>query len=134
MIGLDTNVIVRYLAQDDRGQSAVASRLIEGSLTPDNPGFISLVVLAEISWVLADCYDLSRQDIGALIERLLRVRQLKVENADTAWQALRAFRGGNSDFADCLIARIGAACDCDRTVTFDKAAARGAGMEFLANA
>ena len=132
MIGLDTNVVVRYLAQDDRGQAAIATRLIEGSLTPDRPGFVSLVVLAEIAWVLEDCYELSRKEISALVERLLRVRQLKIQDADTAWQALRAFRVGNSDFADCLIARIGAACDCERTVTFDKAAARGAGMDLLA--
>lgn len=131
MIGLDTNVIIRYLAQDDRGQSVIATRLIEGSLTSENPGFVPLVVLTEIVWVLEDCYVLPRSSIGEIVERLLRVRQIQVQDADTAWQALRLFRAGNCDFADCLIARVSAAHECERTVTFDKAAARGAGMHLL---
>lgn len=131
MIGLDTNVLVRYLAQDDRAQAAMAARLIEGSLTPEVPGFVSLVVLAELAWVLEDCYAMTRVEIGQLIERLLRVKQLKFQDTDVTWQALRSFRAGKSDFADCLIERIGHAWRCEETVTFDKAAARGAGMRLL---
>jgi predicted nucleic-acid-binding protein len=92
VIGLDTNVIVRYLAQDDRAQAALATRLIEAALTPEKPGFVSLIVLAELAWVLEDCYELDRKEISMLIESLLRVKQLKVQDADTAWQALRLYR------------------------------------------
>ena len=132
MIGLDTNVIVRYLAQDDRAQSALATKLIEGTLTAEEPGFVSVVVLAEIVWVLESCYGVSRREIGELVERMLRVKQLRFQDADSAWQALRAFRAGKSDFADCLIERIGHARECDHTLTFDKLAANGAGMRLLA--
>lgn len=132
MIGLDTNVIVRYLAQDDRVQSMLATRLIEGSLTAEKPGFVSIVVLAEIVWVLEACYDTSRSEISALLERMFRVKQLRIQHAETAWQALRAFRSSKSDFADCLIERIGHACECEHTLTFDKLAASGTGMRLLA--
>ena len=132
MIGLDTNIIVRYLAQDDKVQAALATRLIEGSLTPENPGFVSVVVLAEIVWVLESCYGTSRIEIGQVLERMLRVKQLRFQDPDTAWQALRAFRDGKSDFADCLVERIGHAWKCEHTLTFDQAAARGAGMRLLA--
>jgi predicted nucleic-acid-binding protein len=131
VIGLDTNVLVRYLAQDDRAQAGLATRLIEGSLTADNPGFVSVVVLAELVWVLESCYETSRSEIASLLERMLRVKQLQFQDADAAWQALRVFREGKSDYADCLIERIGNARQCEQTVTFDQAAARGAGMRLL---
>ena len=72
MIGLDTNVLVRYLTQDDKAQAAAATRFIEKTLTPETPGFISLVALVEVVWVLETCYHCTRQDIAAIIERLLR--------------------------------------------------------------
>jgi predicted nucleic-acid-binding protein len=131
VIGLDTNVLVRYLAQDDSAQSAIATRLIEQTLSVERPGFVSLIVLAELCWVMESCYDCSSSDVADTLETLLRARQLKVEDSDIAWQALRIFRAGKSDFADCLIARIGHARECGQTVTFDKAAASTAGMSLL---
>lgn len=131
MIGLDTNVLVRYLAQDDRVQSRLASELIEGSLSVDKPGFVAVVTLAEVVWVMESCYGASRAEVGDIIERMLRVRQLRFQDSDVAWQALRAFRAGKADFADCLIERLGHAEGCERTVTFDQVAARGAGMQIL---
>jgi predicted nucleic-acid-binding protein len=131
MIGLDTNVLVRYLAQDDREQSRRATRLIEGTLSAEMPGWISIVVLAELVWVMQACYDATREEIASILERLFRVRQLRIQEADAAWQALRAYRGGKSDFADCLIERVGHGEGCDRTVTFDQLAVRGAGMVLL---
>ena len=131
MIGLDTNVLVRYLAQDEKAQSALASRLIERELTPEAPGFVSLIALAETVWVLESCYGCSRVDVAAVIERLLRVRQLKIQDAETAWRALRLFVSGKADFSDCLIERLGHAHNCIHTVTFDKTAAKFAGMKLL---
>lgn len=131
MIGLDTNVLVRYLAQDDPAQSVIATRLIEESLSVEKPGFFSLIVLAELCWVMQSCYDCDSNDVADTLDKLLRSRQLKVENPEIAWQALRTFRAGRSDFADCLISRIGQACECEQTVTFDKSAARTAGMSLL---
>lgn len=131
MIGLDTNVLVRYLAQDDKSQSASASRLIERELTPEDPGFVSLVALVETVWVLESCYGCSRADITVILERLLRVKQLRIQDAETAWRALRQFISGKADFSDCLIERLGHAHGCLHTATFDKAAARFAGMKLI---
>lgn len=84
MIALDTNVVIRYLAQDDARQSAAATRLIEKSLSTAKPGFISLIVLCEIAWVLADCYGADKARILAVIEGLLGSKQLVVESAEVA--------------------------------------------------
>ncbi|MDO8412984.1 MAG: type II toxin-antitoxin system VapC family toxin [Gallionellaceae bacterium] len=131
MIGLDTNVLVRYLTQDDKAQAAAATRLIEKTLTSEAPGFISLVALVEVVWVLESCYHCTRQDIAAIIEQLLRVKQMHVQNAEVVWHTWRLFAAGKADFADCLIERIGQAHECIHTVTFDKNAAIAVGMQLL---
>jgi predicted nucleic-acid-binding protein len=132
MIGLDTNVLVRYLAQDDKAQSALATKLIEQTLMASKPGFISVVSLVEVVWVLEGCYGSTKDEIIDIVERLLRVKQLLVQDAEVVWQAVRLFRNGNADFADCLIERAGSAHGCEHTVTFDKAAVKAAGMMQLA--
>lgn len=130
MIGIDTNVLVRYLAQDDPAQSARATRLIETDCTPESPGFVALVVLVEIVWVSENAYRATRNEVAEIVRRLLSIRQLVVENAETAWKALRSFEGSRSDFADCVIHHTAMTAGCDRVVTFDKQAAR-AGMSLL---
>lgn len=132
MIGLDTNVLVRYLAQDDKAQSALATKLIEQMLTVSKPGFISVVSLVEMVWVLEGCYSSTKDEVVDIVERLLRVKQLLVQDAEVVWQAVRMFRNGKADFADCLIERAGGAHGCNHTVTFDKAAVKAAGMVLLA--
>lgn len=131
MIGLDTNVLVRYLTQDDPKQAALANQLIEETLTQETPGFISLVALVELVWVLEGAYDCDRAEIASVLERVLRARPLVVERADTAWQAARQFAAGKADFADCIIERSGHWNDCDHTLTFDRLAAKDAGMILL---
>jgi predicted nucleic-acid-binding protein len=130
VIGLDTNVVVRYLAQDDARQSAVATRFIEGRLTPDNPGFIACVTLCEIAWVLAEAYGADRRRIRQVIEQLLATKQIVVEAADTVWKALRAW-SDSGDFSDALIGEIALAHGSQKTVTFDKAAAKLQAFELL---
>lgn len=120
MIGLDTNVLVRYLAQDDRVQAAVATALIENECTAERPGFVGLVVLAEVVWVSESIYGATRADVADLVKRLLSIRQLTVQDAEVAWQALRQFESGRADFADCLIHRSAEAAGCPKTVSFDK--------------
>ena len=131
MIGLDTNVIVRYVMQDDARQSPKATRLIE-SLTSDDAGFIPLVALVEFASVLASCYALSREQVAQAIDGVLRTKEFAVDSAELALQALRVYRAGSADFADCLIERRAANAGCDRTMTFDTAAARTAGMTLIA--
>ncbi len=117
--------------QDDPKQSPKAIRLIE-SLTPETPGFVSLVALIEFVWVLGSCYELTRQQIAEALDGLLRAKELTLDRAEQVVQAMRTFRTSSADFADCLIERTAYAAGCERTVTFDKAAASGAGMTLIA--
>ena len=130
MTGLDTNVIVRFLVQDDPEQSAAAGRVFD-SFTAEAPGFISAISIVELVWVLQSCYEASRRDIHGVMENLLRSRELVVERAELIWQSLRVFTKGNADFADCVIERCGQAAGCNHTSTFDQNAAKSASMELL---
>lgn len=130
MIGLDTNVLVRYIMQDDAKQAAKATMLIE-SLSATAPGFIPLVSVVELVWVLSSCYDLSRAQVAQALEAILRSKQLVVDQAEHVVRALRVFSAGNADFADCLIERMAASAGCARTMTFDSAAAKTAGMTLI---
>ena len=123
MIGLDTNVVIRYLVQDDKKQSAAATRFIEKSLTTDNPGYISQTTLCEIVWVLQRCYAVNKQQVREIIEGLLTTKQLIVEGVEVAWKALRAFNANNAGFCDALIGQANIHNGCEQTVTFDKKAA-----------
>lgn len=131
MIGLDTNVLVRYLAQDDARQSAIASRLIENTLTEDVPGFVSAIVLVEAVWVMQDLYGAERGRVGAIVEALLRARTVIVEDSAVTWRAVEMFRAGRADFADCMIHAFAVAAGSEIIYTFDKVAARDAGMTLL---
>ena len=131
MIGLDTNILVRYLTQDDLAQAALANRLIEETLSAERQGFISTVVLVELVWVLESGYGCGRAAVSSVLERILRAKSLIVEHADVAWQAARSFTAGKADFADCMIERASNANGCEHTLTFDRVAARAAGMRLL---
>jgi predicted nucleic-acid-binding protein len=129
MIGLDTNVVVRYLTHDDPAQTAAAVRAMD-ALSPDSPGFLSLVVVVEVVWVLEVSYRFKKSEIEKVLETLLRSKELVVDHAEIVWQALRKFSAGNADLADCLIERFGHSAECEYTVTFDRKAV-GAGMKLL---
>ena len=130
MTGLDTNVLVRYIMQDDAKQAAQATRLIE-SLSAQAPGFVPVVAVVELVWVLGGCFALQRAQLADAVEALLRSKEMRVERAELVWQALRLFRASSADFADALIERSAAAAGCDRTMTFDRAAVKGCGMQLL---
>jgi len=125
--GLDTNVLVRYVMQDDPRQSPRATRLIE-ALTPDEPGFVPVVALVELVWVLSGSYALSRAQIATVLDTLLRSKELVVDRAEFVTQALHRFTGTGADFSDALIERIAAAAGCSTTVTFDAGALKSAAM------
>jgi predicted nucleic-acid-binding protein len=131
MIGLDTNVLVRYIMQDDTKQSPLATRLIE-SLTPQSPGFVPLVSVIELGWVLSSAYELDRNQLVDAFEGLLRTKELVVERAEIVWKALRVLQATNGDFADCLISCSAAAAGCQKTMTFDRGAAKSSGMTLIA--
>jgi predicted nucleic-acid-binding protein len=124
MTGLDTNVLVRYLTQDDPGQSLRATELIERRLTEDNPGFIGVVAMTETVWVLERAYRLSNIRIAEVIERLLQTAVLVVENEAEVFAAMTVLQEGSGSFADALIGELGDRAGCSVTLTFDQKAAR----------
>lgn len=130
MIGIDTNVLVRYLAQDDEAQSPLAVKIIDG-FTPEAPGFVSQVVLVETVWVLTRAYRMSREAIANMVETLLRAREIVVERAEAGYLALATYRATKADFSDALIAHGGRLEGCSETLTFDKGAASDTGMRLL---
>ena len=130
MIGLDTNVLVRYIAQDDATQSRRATSFIEKECNEAAPGFVGLVVLVEVVWVSESNYGAVRHEVADIVRRILSIRQLVVQDAESAWRALRLFESSKADFADCLIACSAIAAGCKSVVTFDKQASK-AGMTLL---
>ncbi|OGQ08019.1 MAG: hypothetical protein A3G32_07660 [Deltaproteobacteria bacterium RIFCSPLOWO2_12_FULL_40_28] len=116
MIGLDTNLLVRYLVQDDQAQSRLATKHIEGG----DLFFINLIVLCELSWVLQSCYGIERKRLCEVFEKILATKQFVVQNSHLAWNALHAYQSSPADFSDCLIGHINQAAECSMTLSFDK--------------
>ena len=125
MIGLDTNVLVRYIVQDDPEQGRAAGELIESQCTAQEPGYVSVPVLLELVWVLAGHYDYDKSVVASVIRQILRTAEFTVEDHDVIGIALREFESDNGDFADCVIAQRNHAHGCKRTYTFDRKAGRG---------
>ena len=131
MIGLDTNILIRYLTQDDPIQSVKANEIFERRLTRTNPGFVSVVVMVEAVWVLERAYGLTGQEIATAVERLLQVEVLVIENEQEVFTAMLALKQGHGTFADAVIAELGALAGCTRTLTFDQKAVRLPGFELV---
>ncbi|MCA9453329.1 MAG: type II toxin-antitoxin system VapC family toxin [Nitrospiraceae bacterium] len=131
MIGLDTNVLVRYLVQDDPAQSKAATQLIEKQCSQEKPGFLNHLVLCETLWVLEGCYRQTKETLVKTIEQVLRVAQLRVEDPQVVWQALDDYRKSRADFADHLLSRVNGGHDCTTTVTFDREAGKSPGFSLL---
>lgn len=124
MIGLDTNVLVRYLVQDDAAQADDAAKLIARHCSKEEPGRISLVVLCELVWVLSRAYRFSASQIAGTLEKLLQTAELDIEDPDTAWVALRLYRLEDAGYADAVIGLRNRQAGCEVTATFDAAAAK----------
>ena len=120
MFALDTNVIVRYIAQDDPAQSAAATRIFEDIISDKNHGFITSIALCETLWVLSRAYGQPREKLVEVMEALLKADNLELEHRDLVWSAKEDFRNGNADFSDYLIARIGKAQGASTTLSFDR--------------
>jgi predicted nucleic-acid-binding protein len=129
MTGLDTNILVRYLTQDDPVQSLKATQIMEHHLTEDQPGFISLVTIAEVAWVLERTYRRSNREIARAIEAMLQADSLFMQNEQEVFTAMVALKTGRGSFADALIAALSRWAGCNSTLTFDKKASRIDGFE-----
>lgn len=124
MTGLDSNVLVRFITLDDPAQALRAMQIIEEDLTPEEPGFVSLVAMAELAWVLESFYRFSGAQIAAAIERILQIDTLAIQNEREVSTAMIAVRTGTASFNDALIAALGRWAGCSHSVTFDRKAAR----------
>jgi predicted nucleic-acid-binding protein len=129
VIGIDTNVLVRYVMQDDAAQATRANEFID-QLTESRPGYVTTIVLAEMYWVLHRGYKSDKESVVAILQGLLDSKEIVVERADTVRRALRR-AADSADFADALIAELGVDAGCERTVTFDQNAAKTAGIRLL---
>jgi len=124
MIGLDTNILVRYLAQDNPVQSPRATQIIERRLTEANLGFVSIVAIVETVWVLDRSYGLPAYEIASVVERVLQADVLVVENEQEVFVAMLTLKCGHGSFADAIVAALGTKAGCSRTLTFDRKAAQ----------
>lgn len=131
-VGIDTNVLLRMVFNEDAVQRAKALEFGR-TLSPDNPGFVSLIVVVELNWALSSIYRQPKAQILATLRRLLRTNTLAFESFDAVVRAVERADDGPIDFTDALIAEHNRVQGCSHTVTFDKRAARNVpGMELLA--
>ncbi len=124
MIGLDTNVILRYLLQDDPKQASQVNHIFERQLSEQNPGFICVATILEIVWVLRSLLKRTPSQIATHLENLLAADSLEVQNEQQIFEAVYALRSGAGQFEDALIGALNAWDGCSYTLTFDKRAAR----------
>ena len=130
MTGLDTNILVRFFAKDDPLQTPKA-RAVLSALTTAEPGWVGVATILDLVWVMTSKIGVGREAIAQILAELLTRETILVERAETVDKALQRYRRGRADFADCLIAASARAAGCSRTVTFDRIAARDAGMELI---
>lgn len=119
MVGIDTNVLVRFIVQDDPDQSARAGQSLTTALSPDSPGYVNAIVLCKLVWVLKRAYKYPKPLILAVIEQLLNTRELALEHPDAARSALQSWQKGEADFSDYYLAAINRLAGCSTTITLD---------------
>jgi len=128
MIGLDTNVLVRFLLRDDETQFQKANKLIQREVTDGEGVLVSQLVLLETEWVLRSRYSFSKIQMLEVIASLLDTRDMKIEDEQSVEEAIYQWKDSNADFADCLIAARYRRLGCSATATFDASAVKLAGF------
>lgn len=133
MIGLDTNVLLRYLLQDDPSQSVIATSTLEQAIAAGETFFVSDIVLCECVWVLESALRMLKADIVLLLDQVLRLSHISFQDSETLWRAFDAYQTGKGDFSDYLIGEIARRMDCDHTLTFDRALRGSPVFQVIAN-
>jgi predicted nucleic-acid-binding protein len=131
MIGLDTNILLRFLTQDDALQSPKATEIIERKLTLIDPGFVSLATVFETAWVLAKIYKQSDLQVAEALKRLLQMETLVIQNEQEVYTAMTVLKTGKGSFSDALVGALGTWAGCISTLTFDRKASRLPGFELI---
>jgi predicted nucleic-acid-binding protein len=119
-VGVDTNVLVRYLTQDDAPQAKAVDRFLDDALAAGTLLRVSCIVLCELVWVLESLYRYDKRAVLAALDALAAVQQLEIEDRDQTLLAIEDFRSGRAQFADYLVGRRNLAAGCAHTSTFDK--------------
>jgi predicted nucleic-acid-binding protein len=130
VIALDTNVLVRFLVQDDPEQALLATDIVE-QLRDDAPGFVSREVLVELVWVLERAYRFSRGQIAGVLDGLLAATELQIEGSDDIGPALELYRNDGFGFADLMIVAAARRVGASELLTFDRKASRLPGVRLL---
>ena len=133
MIALDTNILVRYLVNDNARQAEAARGLL-AKFTPERPGFVCREVAVELAWVLDRAYGFSRHRIATVFEELVATEELRIETADDVIRAADAYRRGGAELSDRMIAAAARRSGADVLYTFDRRAAQLHGAVLLADA
>lgn len=131
MTGIDTNLLVRYVTRDDPEQYRAAKSFLESDCTRESPGYVNVIVLCELGWVLTSVYDVSDGKLADIVDQLLRTHQLQIERRDQVRVALTQFKREAAGFPDCLLGQINRESGCNETVTFDQDAAEMDGWREL---
>jgi predicted nucleic-acid-binding protein len=122
MIGIDTNLLVRYLTQDDAAQSKQSARIIDAAIEAGEDLCLNHIVACELTWVLSRAYKYAKDGLLGVLEKILAAGQFAFEDKGSLWRALEAFHRSRTDFADCLIGVKNSTAGCRTTVTLDRAA------------
>jgi predicted nucleic-acid-binding protein len=122
MIGVDTNILVRYFTQDDVEQAKIVEQLIDTHATSAHSLFINHIVICELIWVLERGYKYHKEAISKLLKQMLSTEEFAFENQKLLWLALTQYQQNNLDFSDALIGEINKEADCLETLTFDQRA------------
>jgi len=122
VIGIDTNILIRYIVQDT-DEAKLATAYLEQKCSSENPGFVCLIVLCEIVWVLRKAYKYDKSIVVPILYRLMTTKELEIENTVVAWRAYEEYKNGNADFSDYVIGLVCRRGDAHPVVTFDRKAA-----------
>jgi predicted nucleic-acid-binding protein len=131
MLGLDTNILVRYIVQDDPIQSPLVSRFLKLKCTERYPCYISHIVLCELVWVLESAYSYKREQVAETLKLILETSNFCIGEAESAWAALEIYRGGRADFSDLLLGETNHLHGCETTITLDKNASETGTFQLL---
>lgn len=128
MLGIDTNVLVRFLVRDDEAQFEKARKLIKREVSAGRRVFVNQLVLMETEWVLRSRYDVKKGQIMDSISGLLDANDIQIEDEPSVEEALFVWRDSNAEFADCLIGAKNRRLGCRGTATFDQKALKSPGF------
>ncbi len=122
MIGLDTNVLVRYLVEDDEGQHKKAVTLIDSYAGKKSSIFINNIVICELIWVLERAYHYQKTQLIPLLKDILATVEFSFEDHKILWMSMLEYETVGADFSDILISNLNITKSCTNSFTFDKKA------------